>query len=195
MEKYKNPNPIAKWLTDGFYTALGQLLQSLPANASLLEVGCGPGESTRRILTMLQNRSLEASEFEQRLVDVNLHQDFPVKLQQESVYEMQRADNEFDALLLLEVLEHLDNYEQALSELFRVARQYVIVSTPNEPIWRILNFMRGKYWSDWGNTPGHINHWSSRQLVNLVSRFGEVVAVKKPLPWTIILARKTDRKP
>ena len=29
--------------------------------------------------------------------------------------------------------------------------------------------MRGKYLKDFGNTPGHIQHWNKRKLMNLVS--------------------------
>ncbi len=187
MGKYQNPNPIAKRLTDGFFSNLGQLIDTLPADSRLLEVGCGPGESTRRILTMLNGQSLEASEFEQRLVDYHSMHGFPVPVRQESAYAMQRQDNEFDCVLLLEVLEHLQDYRSALAEIFRVARSRVILSVPNEPLWRILNFARGKYWSDWGNTPGHLNHWSRASLVKLVSDYGTILEVRSPLPWTILL--------
>lgn len=189
MGKYRNPNPIARWLTDGFYTRIRNIIQTLPMDYRLLEVGCGPGESTRRILAMLNGQTLEASEFEQRLVDLNLAEGFPVPLRQESAYDMQRNDNEYDCVLLLEVLEHLEDYQSALAEIFRVAARSVIISVPNEPLWRILNFARGKYWSDWGNTPGHINHWSRREFISLVSQYGEIIQVQSPLPWTIIHAR------
>lgn len=192
MGKYKNQNPIARWLTDGFFNQIASLVQAFPSDYRILEVGCGPGESTRRILTMLEGQHLEASEFEQRLVDLHQKFGFPVPLRQESVYELQRQTNQFDCVMLLEVLEHLEDYELALSEIFRVAEKHVIVSVPNEPLWRILNFMRGKYWSDLGNTPGHINHWSPSALKNLVARHGEIVQVLKPMPWTIILAKPHD---
>ncbi len=189
MGKYKNPNPIARKLTDGFFYTIGKILRTLPDDFRILEVGCGPGESTKRIKQMLEDQYFEASEFEQRLVDLHLQRGFPVHLSQESAYEMHRADNEFDCVLLLEVLEHLDDFELALTEIFRVAKHSVILSVPNEPLWRVLNFMRGKYWSDWGNTPGHINHWSRNELAALVGRYGDVVEVYTPTPWTIIHAR------
>jgi 2-polyprenyl-3-methyl-5-hydroxy-6-metoxy-1,4-benzoquinol methylase len=135
---------------------------------------------------LIQDQYLEASEFEQRLVDLLLKNGFPVTLSQESAYEMHRADDEFDCILLLEVLEHLENVDLALSEIFRVARQTVIISVPNEPLWRILNFMRGKYWREWGNTPGHINHWSKKPLVKLLAQHGNIKAVLSPTPWTIV---------
>jgi len=189
MGKYRNPNPIARWLTDGFYRSLGSLIGTLPESDRILEIGCGPGESTRRLLPMVNGRHLEASEYEQRLVDLNLAEGFPVPLRQESAYELQRPDNAFQCVLMLEVLEHLEDVDSALAELFRVAETSVIVSVPNEPIWRMLNFARGKYWSDFGNTPGHINHWSPRAFSRLISKHGDIVAIEKPLPWTIIHAR------
>lgn len=189
MGKYQSRNPLARLLTNNFYQRVQSILQCLPPHASILEVGCGPGESTRRIFPMVNGRHLEASEFEQRLVDINLQMGFPVPLRQESVYQLQRADHSFDCLLLLEVLEHLDDYALALKELFRVSRESVIISVPNEPLWRILNLLRGKYWSDLGNTPGHINHWSPAQLIRLVNRYGTVTSVFRPLPWTIVHAR------
>jgi hypothetical protein len=47
-------------------------------------------------------------------------------------------DDEFDCVLCLEVLEHLDNMHQLFDELCRVAESYVIVSLPNP--W--ASFMR-----------------------------------------------------
>jgi len=189
MGKYQNPNPIARYLTNNFFQAIGAFLTSLPQSATILEVGCGPGESTHRVLKYVDDRRFEASEYEQALVDLHQQRGFPVPIRQESVYELQRGENAFSCVLLLEVLEHLDNYQLALQEIFRVARDSVIISVPNEPIWRVLNFLRGKYWSDWGNTPGHINHWSAAEFIDLVSNYGEVISVTKPLPWTIIKAR------
>lgn len=188
MGKYKNPNPVAKLLTDGFFNNIGKILATVPSDCRVLEVGCGPGESTKRIKKMLASQYFEASEFEQRLVDLHLQRGFPVHLSQESAYEMHREDGEFDLVLLLEVLEHLDDFETALAEIFRVAKHSVVVSVPNEPLWRTLNFMRGKYWSNLGNTPGHINHWSRNELIKLVSQYGNIQAVYKPIPWTIIHA-------
>ena len=193
MGKYKNPNPLAQLLTRRFFNTVQGMLQTLPPGQHILEVGCGPGESTRRLLPMLQNHSLEASEFEQRLVDYNLRHGFPVTLSQESVYAMHRPDQSFDCVLLLEVLEHLTDYEKALQEIFRVSRRTVILSVPNEPLWRTLNFARGKYWSNWGNTPGHLNHWSAGAFTTLVAKYGRIVSVQTPTPWTLVHAEVNPR--
>ena len=61
--------------------------------------------------------------------------------------------------------------------------------TPREPLWRGLNLARGAYLKDLGNTPGHLNHWSKRSFVELLSRHGDVVQARSPFPWTMLLVR------
>jgi 2-polyprenyl-3-methyl-5-hydroxy-6-metoxy-1,4-benzoquinol methylase len=42
---------------------------------------------------------------------------------------------------------------------------------------------------DLEDPPGHLNHWSRRAFVALLSRHGEVQEVRSPFPWTMLLAR------
>ncbi len=99
------------------------------------------------------------------------------------------ADGEFDMASAIEVLEHVPDPEHTLAEMARCAEHRLLVSVPREPLWRMLNMARGAYWSDLGNTPGHLNHWSKRSFVQLLSRYGEVVEARSPFPWTMLLVR------
>jgi SAM-dependent methyltransferase len=99
------------------------------------------------------------------------------------------ADGEFDLVAAVEVLEHVADPERALAELARVARGHLLVSVPREPLWRVLNVARGAYLRAAGNTPGHRHHWSRRGIAALLSRHGEVVRLRAPLPWTMALVR------
>ena len=76
-----------------------------------------------------------------------------------------------------------------VAEMARVARAHLLVSVPREPLWRGLNMARGAYLRDLGNTPGHVNHWSKRAFVSLLSRYGTVEEVRSPFPWTMLLVR------
>ncbi|HMB52222.1 MAG TPA: class I SAM-dependent methyltransferase, partial [Thermoanaerobaculia bacterium] len=110
-----------------------------------------------------------------------------------SAYELPFPDAAADLVVACEVLEHLDDPETALVEAARVTRRHVLVSVPWEPVWRLLNMARGSYWSALGNTPGHLQHFSRRAIRRLVGRHLDVVAVRRPFPWTVLLARKRNR--
>jgi predicted SAM-dependent methyltransferase len=95
-----------------------------------------------------------------------------------------------DFILCCEVLEHLEFPEKALKTLNTITGKYCLLSVPNEPLWRCLNMVRGKYIHDLGNTPGHIQHWSLHQFVKLIKKYMDVLMVKFVLPWTLVLSKK-----
>lgn len=94
-----------------------------------------------------------------------------------------------DLVLAIEVLEHVADPDAALAELARVGTGRIVLSVPLEPLWRAGNLLRGRYLGDRGNTPGHIQHWSRRAFLRLVSRHVEVLEVFRPLPWTLVVGR------
>jgi hypothetical protein len=65
----------------------------------------------------------------------------------------------------------------------------VLITVPREPLWRLLNLARGRYWSALGNTDGHVQHWSRGALLHFLSTRLDVVAMRSPLPWTQVLGR------
>ena len=185
--EYQSTNPFTKRLIDNFYNKIKKIISDFGTDCRILEVGCGAGESSRKIFEMLAGRYFEASEFDERYVKKLLELNLPYKISQEDVNNMHRKENEFDCVIFLEVLEHISDYEQALKELFRVSSKYVLISVPNEPLWRLLNIARFKYLKEAGNTPGHINHWSPSKLKKLLGKYGKVIKIESSLPWIISL--------
>ena len=186
--KYTRTNAITRRLMDGYFKAFAELVAGMDIE-SAFEPGCGEGFSTKRIRSILPARvSLEASELDGRLVQSAVAANPGVVVRQESVYQIARQDKSVDLVILLEVLEHLDDPAKAMAEICRVSRKYVIVGVPREPLWCLMNLMRLKYVGGLGNTPGHIRHWSAGSFRRFVGRFADVREVRKPLPWTMVLA-------
>jgi len=98
-------------------------------------------------------------------------------------------DGSFDVVTCRIAAHHFPDIAKAVAEMARVARRWVLVSVPREPLWRGLNMARGAYLKDFGNTPGHINHWSKRSFISMLSRHGTVEEVRSPFPWTMVLVR------
>lgn len=186
--KYTQTHRITRALLDGFFGAIATHLGSLEIG-SALEVASAEGFSTERIRPLLPGSArLHASELEGRLVTQARVRNPQVPFVRESIYRLARPSGSFDLVFALEVLEHLERPRAALEELCRVSRRWLIISVPREPIWRILNLARLRYATRLGNTPGHVQHWSSRGFATLVSEFADVRAVLRPLPWTVLLA-------
>jgi ubiquinone/menaquinone biosynthesis C-methylase UbiE len=189
-DKYNSANPLARRLMAGFERDLDALL-ALAHPGSLLDVGCGEGVLVHRWAQRLEGRRIVGIDLEEESIQAGWAQRQAPNLE----YRVMRAENlpftdgEFDLASAIEVLEHVPDPEHTLAEMARVARRHLLVSVPREPLWRMLNMARGAYISELGNTPGHLNHWSRRAFVSLLSRHGRVVQVRSPFPWTMLLVR------
>jgi ubiquinone/menaquinone biosynthesis C-methylase UbiE len=188
LDKYRVDHPIERRLVGTFLRALDELLPTV-APTRILEVGAGEGEISER----LRERFPDASVVSIDLHDLALADEWRRRRVIGTFADVRRLpfpDDAFDLVLGIEVLEHVDGPEQALAEIRRVARDAVVLSVPREPIWRVANVLRGRYVRQLGNTPGHLNHWSTRGFRSLVSGTFEVGATRTPFPWTILSARR-----
>ncbi|MBW3538634.1 MAG: class I SAM-dependent methyltransferase [Planctomycetes bacterium] len=191
--KYTTWNPLARWLMRGFLAAVTDLYRQAAPN-SVLEVGCGEGYLAQKLLECgPRPERFEACDLSIRQVVGDL--DPLIRVREASVYELPYAAAEFDLVVCCEVLEHLDDPPRALGELCRVAKRHLLVSTPREPLWRMLNLLRGRYLARLGNTPGHVQHFSATGLVRLCERHFQVLVRRNPLPWTVLLGEMKQLKP
>lgn len=188
---------IGGLLIDGYFKAVDQLIARTQvgerSGARAIEIGCGEGFSTQRLHALLpEHVELAASEYVADMIPRARTNNPGVTVTEESVYETKHKDETFDLVFLLEVLEHLDYTDDALTELRRIMKPggHLILGVPREPLWCALNIARMKYVKRLGNTPGHLNHWSTRSLKQYLGSYFEIEAVKTPLPWTLLLLKK-----
>jgi 2-polyprenyl-3-methyl-5-hydroxy-6-metoxy-1,4-benzoquinol methylase len=159
-------------------------------------VGCGEGELAMRLARAgLDVRGSDASaevvaEARRRSADAGL----PVEFKAAPIEELDPEQDAAELVVCCEVLEHLPDPERGLEAVARLASPWLVVSVPREPLWRALNLARLKYVGDLGNTPGHLGHWSRRSFVNFIAGRVEVVEVRSPLPWTMALCRRNNRR-
>jgi len=189
-DKYGSKNPVVRRLMAGFERTLDELFEQADPR-SLLDVGCGEAVLTHKWAQRLGDRRVVGIDLD----DPQLHALWEQRRAPNLTYKVMKAENlpfgdaEFDVAAAIEVLEHVPDPEHTVAEMARVASGHLLVSVPREPMWRGLNMARGAYLKDLGNTPGHLNHWSKRSFVSLLSRHGDVVQARSPFPWTMLLVR------
>ena len=191
-DKYGSTNPVVRRLMAGFESALDELWEQA-APGSALDVGCGEGVLTERFAERLGTGRVAGVDLD----DPKLRAEWSSRARPNLEFraydggDLPFRRNDFDIACAIEVLEHVPDPEHTLAEMVRVARKHVLVSVPREPLWRALNMLRGSYVRDWGNTPGHVNHWSKPAFMDFVNRHGRIAAVRSPFPWTMVLVRTT----
>lgn len=194
FQKHTSSNPIQKFLLSRYFFAFEKLI---PENINnILDIGCGEGFLLEHLPSHVQYIGIDNSSEAIQLAKNNkiLKSENPkkiqnIKFQKESVYSLPFSDNEFDLITCLEVLEHLKDYEKALSEIKRVAKKWIIISVPHEPWFQLSNFLRGKYFKRLGNHPEHINRWNPTKFKKLISKYFKIEKESYSFAWQIYLCK------
>lgn len=191
FDKYGSRNPLVRWIMQGFEDSLSALVTKA-APTTIHEVGCGEGYWVSRWNSQgLQARGSDFSNTVIAIARSNAEKQglAPDLFEVRSIYDLEPGPDSADLLVCCEVMEHLDHPEVALRVLQSVAQHHVILSVPREPLWRTLNMARGKYLANLGNTDGHIQHWSKTSFIKFVQRYFDILEVRSPVPWTMLLCR------
>ncbi len=195
-DKYGSKNPIAQYLMQGFTNTLDDLVLQT-GEKNIHEIGCGEGYWVMRWL--MQGKKVRGCDFSNIAVNLAKQNAIEKKLpthnmanqpifSQKSIYDLSNQD-EAPLVVCCEVLEHLEYPEEALEMLVKIAKPWLILSVPREPTWCLLNLLRGKYMRSLGNTPGHLQHWSRTGFLHMVEKYAQIIEVKSPLPWTMVLCK------
>ena len=144
------------------------IAEMLPADVqTLLDVGCGDGSIARRVMDRRPGLSATGTD-----VLARPHVAIPMQ-----VYDGQRLpfdDDQFDAVMVIDVLHHCDDPDSILAEITRVARSAVVIKDhiASGALSRaVLRFM------DWVGNRGHgvrlvYNYWTAEQWQRSWQRHG-----------------------
>jgi len=187
LQKHTSTNPLQQWLLRRFHRVAADLVLTTGAH-TILDAGCGEGLAMHYVLrgmtmpTVGVDESYGALQIAQQL---HHHRSFAAS----DVLNLPFPDRSFELVICMEVLEHLPEPERGLAELRRVSSRWLVLSVPNEPLFRGANFLRGKNVRAWGNDPGHLNHWSARSFTRFAATQSRVDVVLRSFPWTLVRCR------
>lgn len=188
FDKHGSKSPLVRWFMHRFEVGMRQLLEQTGPMRSVLEVGCGEGHVTEKLAGLYPGARLLGTDFSATIIDHARRFHPQLEFQVHSIYDA-RALGRWDLVVACEVFEHLEDPERALEAVADVAERFVLVTVPREPLWRILNVVRGHYLPAWGNTDGHLQHWSRGAMLRFLSTRLDIVDTRAPLPWTQVLCR------
>lgn len=188
--KYETKNPVARILVQGFMNTLTDMVKTVGAE-DVHEIGCGEGF----LAPILGGASirLRGCDISDECVDLARRYANENKIEatyrSSNIMDLTPPEDSAQLIICCEVLEHLEDSERAIDILASLAEPNLICSVPREPIWSAMNIARGRYLTRLGNTPGHLQKWSTKTFIQLVSRRFTIDEVKTPIPWTFLRCR------
>ena len=118
----------------------------LPAQSSVVDVGCGAGAYGPPLIAAGQEwLGLEANDY---CCDILTRRQLPFRKVDLSAARLPAADSEFDCAVCIEVLEHTKDPGTFASEIARIVRSRALISVPNMELLPYLH--------DWRVVPWHL---------------------------------------
>lgn len=186
--KYESKNFIEKFLVNRYKEKAIETIRGLNIS-SCFEIGSGEGYILQLIEEQFSLNLIIGSDIDLKLIQNDkVRNESLIRLVNDASF-LPIGKGKIDLILAFEVLEHLIEPKLFLEECVRINVKYYFFTIPNEPLWRILNLTRLKYIKDFGNTPGHINHWSKNQIRQLISKYLVVKRIFVVQPWIFIIAQ------
>jgi SAM-dependent methyltransferase len=135
-----------------------------PPGRSLLDYGCGRGETMR--LAREMGFTASGTDVDPECLRLSGEQG-PVKPLDLADPVRQFGEKSFDAVSCFHVLEHVDTPKRTLGDLARLARQYVVVAVPN--LRQLMGVFSRRVDLEWVNE-GHLQGWDHLHLRSLAER-------------------------
>lgn len=185
-KKYNSKNPLMGIVISNFMKNLKETVAPLDNINNVLDIGCGEGF----IINGLGLPNMIGVDISKNALRIAKGKNPKCNFCTGSIYDISFKESSFDLVIATEVLEHLEKPDSALQEIGRISKNYCIFSVPNEPYFRTMNFLRGKNLARFGNDIEHVQNWSSGEFVSLIETYFNVLEVRRPFPWTMVLCKK-----
>jgi SAM-dependent methyltransferase len=188
LQKYESPNPIQRWLIQHFLDRVAQLTVRV-GPLDVLDAGCGEGFVHNQLASRLgRGVAFTGVDVSRQALGEGRARGSRAALLHGSLLDLPFKGGSFDLVVCTEVFEHLAQPDQALDELCRVSRRFLLLSVPCEPFFAGLNFMRGKNLRRLGSDDDHLQHWTRWGFLRFARRRLRILAAPSDtFPWTLAL--------
>lgn len=141
------------------------------SDKKFLEIGCGLGYFSNKAFSM--GAKVTGIDIGPKLININKKLTPKGKFLVSSASKLPFKDKVFDIVLSTEVIEHIDNQNDAIKEMFRVLKENgtLVVTTPNrifKPLFDFLSFIRVRPYH------GNENWYYPWELKRKLQKYGKV---------------------
>lgn len=147
----------------------------LPAGSQILEVGCGAGQFIRAIKKLHPALSCFGSDISREAITLAQGKNDGVQYAVSEPYRLPYADNALDAVLVFDVLEHVDDPIALLQDIRRVLKRggifYAFVPCEGDwlSLWHLFDMLNLKKGLTQKHA-GHVQFFSRKQLFALFTK-------------------------
>ncbi|MFA6105189.1 MAG: class I SAM-dependent methyltransferase [Patescibacteria group bacterium] len=158
-------------------------LKILKSGDKVLEIGCGAGQFIRGIKLIRPELICQGVDISVNAINAARETKDGVEYFCQTGELLPRENNFFDAVIILDVLEHVENWQQILSEAQRVLKPggvlYIFVPCEGSKVsfWNWLRKLNiGKNLTN--KYAGHINYFSKNDILITLNKFGFNYSIK-----------------
>jgi len=160
--------------------------KNLPANARILDVGCGDGFHLRLLKEYgAKSWTLEGVDLDERAA--RMAKESNLKIHTGSIEQLKLPENSYDLTFMIQTVEHLEKPFESLTAIKNVLKsegKLVIVTDNTDAL--DFKIFKGGYWGGY-HFPRHWNLFNKNSLAKLAAKAGfEIVEIKtivSPVNW------------
>jgi len=189
-KKHKTKNPLKKYFINKFNNKIYDIVKSINFG-NMIDVWCWEWFLLKKLKPLLYWKKVIWIDYEATAVEHAKSQNNEIEFFQWDVTKLNYQKDQFDLVICLEVLEHLENPNVWLQELLRVGNKHLILSVPNEPVFTIMRFLSLNNFFQLGKHPEHLNLWNAKSFeIFIRSNFDGKLTIYKSNPWIIAVLEK-----
>lgn len=188
QDQKKYSHPLKKYFINRFLNKVFERIQNLKAQ-KILDIGCGEGFADNFLLA--KNGKLEITGIDKgkELLTIAKGKNPQAVYKEGDIYNLRRYENNFDLVLVMEVLEHLKDPGFAVAEVKNIFPR-AIYTVPREPWFSIFSLLSGSYLKTLGRHPNHQNFWDEKSFNNFLLQFYNDVKIESSFPWLIAVCTR-----
>ncbi|MFQ5963023.1 MAG: class I SAM-dependent methyltransferase [Candidatus Scalinduaceae bacterium] len=148
----------------------------------IVDLGCGEGLTLQKLVRMFSHSEILGIDLLEENIEVCLKYDLPAR--KGDVYKIDLPKESVDAVLFMEVVEHLDRPVEAISQIHRILKPggKLVIVFPNDRFFKLARIMTLKIREAFYD-PGHLGQWTPRGMKHVLIETGFEVYYSKFIPF------------